>query len=122
MQLHMEPFQEPFKHLAKIEKQMPAVGDLCCPWHAGCSAPSILGRAVAGHNLNPRMGLQPQFKGFCITVRQHINWTALLEIHQHGAIALPAPQCKIVDAYDAWCVNINGSLLNQAHKGVGARW
>lgn len=122
MQPPMEPFQEPFKHLAKIEQQMPAVGNVCCPRRAGCSAPSIRRRAVAGHHLNPTMGLQPRFKGLCITVRQDINWTALLAIHQHGAIALPAPQCNIVDADDTWCVNINGRLLNQAHKGIGARW
>lgn len=88
-------------HLAQVDQQVPAVGDLDRLRGAQADAAGVLGRAVPCHHLDGVVFAQPSRQGLRSAVGQEIDNAARFQVDQNGPVGLPLPERPVVDPQDA---------------------
>lgn len=86
--------------VTQIAQQMPAVGDLGSSRRSGADAFGIGARAVAGHDGDARVGLQPSRDRLRLSIRQQLDGAVAFQIDDERAIAPAAAPSPVVDADD----------------------
>ncbi len=71
-------------------KEMPSVGDLESSGSACRRRSAVLGRAVAGDDLDARMAPQPVGDGRPGSVGQQVDRASMVEIDEQRATAIPS--------------------------------
>ncbi len=74
--------------LTQVDQQMIAISDLNRLWSALFERLRVRTGTIATHHLDPRMRLQPGNDGRGFAIRQQINRTVALQIHQYSAVAV----------------------------------
>ena len=81
---------------------MPAIGYLLCVRSAFFDRLRICAGSVSTHEVHLRMRFQPGNDGRRFAIRQQINRTVALQIHQDSAITLAFFQRKVVYSQHMW--------------------
>lgn len=96
----MDAGEPALDHLAGVEQQVPAVGDLHGLGRAQRGAARIFGRAVACHEPDLRLAAEPGGPGLGRAVGQQIDGTTTFEIDHDGPVGSTLAQRPVVDADD----------------------
>jgi hypothetical protein len=93
---HGEPAQAPadngepaLEHLAHVQQEVPAVGDLHGPGEGGRDRARVFGRAVAGHERHLGMATQPARERRPTSVGQEVHDAPGVQVDEDGAVRLP---------------------------------
>ena len=96
----MDAGEPAFKHLPRVEQQVPPIGDLHGRRRAQRGAAPILGRAVACDDLHLRLAAEPGGQRQGGAVRQQVNGALPFEVDQDGAVAPTLAQRPVIDSDD----------------------
>ncbi|GJE04671.1 hypothetical protein GMJLKIPL_6635 [Methylobacterium isbiliense] len=110
-----------FEGLAHVEEEVPPIGDLESGGGArrGCSG--VLGRAVAGDDLDTRMATQPRGDGHRRAVGQQVDRASAFEVNEEGAVGPSLADGPIVDADGSWWSRTRQrEAVQEAQHRIGA--
>ncbi len=94
------------QHLGQVLQQVEAVGDLNCPRRTVAGALGVGAGAIAGDHLHAGMAAQPCGQRVRLAAGQQRHWAALVEVHQHRAVAVPLAQRPVVHAKGGRCCEV----------------
>lgn len=95
----MDSTEPAFERLAHVEKEMPSVGDLESSGSACRRRSGVLGRAVAGDDLDAGMAPQPVGHGCPGSVGQQVDRASTVESDEQRAVGSSFADGLIVDAH-----------------------
>lgn len=105
---------------AKIAQEVEAIEDLLGLRGTGAHALGEDLGAVAGDDLDARMGAQPSGDAPGVTIGQEIDDGMPFEIDDHGPVAPPASPCPLVDPDNARLgLCRQRRRTHEAHEGIG---
>jgi hypothetical protein len=93
--------EEVMERVTQVLGEMKAIGDLDC---LGCTVSdtvSIGSRSITRHDLHARMRSQPGCQRLGVPIREQIDPTPPLEIHENRAVATSPAKGKVIDTEDA---------------------
>lgn len=94
------PEEEGLQRLGQVLEEMEPIGNLDGIRCARSSCLGIAPTAIPTDDLGMGMMLQPRDESRGLAIREQINHTAALQIHQDGAVPVPAAEGEVVDAQD----------------------
>lgn len=93
----------PLGGLAQVVPQMPSIRDLHSLWCSDSGTFSEERRAVPAYDLDTGPLCEPGGQAGCLPVREQIDRTAGLNVHQHGAVVAALSGGVLVDADHPRC-------------------
>ena len=89
------------KGFCQVLEQVKAISHLGCRGGPLPRAVGISFRAIAGDDLDPRVGLKPVRQGLRLTVREHGDRLAMFQVNQHGPIRLAFAEREVIHSKDS---------------------
>jgi hypothetical protein len=118
----LEPAELPRDGLPQVLQQVEAISNLPRLWCALTGRVRIQTVSIAVDNLDFRMLLEPICHLCCCAIRQQIDYTAPLQVHDNGAKLCALPPSPLIDTSDTDCSSFGlgpGMSLETPHnRGV----
>ena len=107
-------FDDSLYRFGQVLQQMPAVGHLLCLWRSLANRVRIGTSSIATDKLDLRMLPEPSGHCFRRAIRQKVQDSMLLQVHEDGAISVSPFISPVVDAHHAETSNRGQGELTQA--------